>query len=242
MGWFKKTPNYEKSNLFSGFTDFHSHLLPGVDDGIQTAEESNNLLADYERLGVKKVWFTPHIMEDFPNTPEKLREQFEEFKTRYNGPIELRLAAENMLDSLFEERISKKNLLPIGDNSDHLLIETSYANPPYDMDEMIEKVFVTGLIPILAHPERYRYMDEAQYDKWKGRGVLFQCNMMSLAGVYGNTARQKCEWLLKEDMIDLVGSDLHRHSVLVNILQHRPKNADALNKMVSIAHNPKVSL
>lgn len=83
-----------------GRTDWHSHILPGVDDGVQTVEEALQILAEYERLGIREVWLTPHIMEDIPNTTALLRERFIELQALYIGPIILHLAAENMLDNL----------------------------------------------------------------------------------------------------------------------------------------------
>ena len=93
--------NLLQSGIFNGWTDRHSHILPGVDDGIQSVKDSLAILSMYEQMGVKKVWLTPHIMEDCPNTPEKLKVRFEELETAYQGKIELSLSAENMMDGLF---------------------------------------------------------------------------------------------------------------------------------------------
>lgn len=237
---FKSVKNLSKSGMFEGFTDWHSHLLPGVDDGIRTMDETLDTLELFEQQGIKKVWLTPHVMEDCPNTPERLKTRFDELLQEYKGNIELCLASENMLDSLFEERLDKNEFLPIGENGDHLLIETSYVNPPFGMDEMIERVFSLGYTPVLAHPERYRYMNEDDYLKYHQRGLLFQCNFISLVGGYGETARRKVEWLLKNNMIHLTGSDTHRKFVFEHTLQKSPKRESALNQLVEVAHNPKL--
>lgn len=236
----KKVPKLGESDFFNGFTDWHSHILPGVDDGFQKMEDSLAVLRHYENLGVKTVWLTPHIMEEVPNTPRKLRDRFEQLKEAYSGPIVLNLAAENMLDSLFEERVSQNELMTIGEDGDHILVETSYVNPPMGMDQMIFNVMSMGLTPVLAHPERYRYMDKQDYSKWKERGLMFQTNFMSLLGMYGETAREKAEWLLKEGMIDLTGSDLHRYNQLKIALETRAKNHSAMDTLVNIAQNPKI--
>ena len=130
MGLFSKKKSLVDTGVFQGFTDWHSHILPGVDDGIQTMEESLAVLEEYERLGFKKVWLTPHIMEDYPNDTEDLKKRYEELRAKWKGNIELALAAENMLDNLFEERLENNDFLPIGENGDHLLVETSYYTPP----------------------------------------------------------------------------------------------------------------
>lgn len=238
---FKNVDKLAKSGLLEGFTDWHSHLLPGVDDGIRTMDETLATLDAFEKEGVKRVWLTPHIMEDCPNTTERLRERFADLQAEYKGPVELHLASENMLDSLFEERLKSNDLLPIGRKGEHLLVETSYVNPPYGMEEMIEGVFAAGLIPILAHPERYRYMEERDYERWKERGVLFQSNFISIVGGYGETARKKIEWLLKEGMVDLTGSDVHRKFVFDHIIQKSPKRAEPLRQLVEVARNPAIS-
>lgn len=237
---FKRADKLGESGLLKNFTDWHSHILPGVDDGIREIQDSLDVLRRYEKLGVGRVWLTPHVMEDYPNTPESLRERFAELQEAYGGPIELRLASENMLDSLFEERLGKNEFLPIGEEGKHLLVETSYMNPPYGMDDMIEGVFSAGYIPVLAHPERYRYMEEEDYLKWKERGLLFQTNLMSLVGGYGEQARKKGEWLLKEGMIDLCGSDLHRLSFFEHCLGQSPKKTEALGRLKEVAANPRI--
>lgn len=235
---FKSVDKLSKSGLLQNFTDWHSHILPGVDDGIRTMDESLTTLDAFERAGIKKVWLTPHIMEDFPNTTAKLRERFADLKESYKGNIELALASENMLDSLFEERLDANDFLPIGDKGEHLLIETSYVNPPYGMEQMIDRIFKAGYIPVLAHPERYRYMEEFDYRKWKNKGVLFQANYMSIVNGYGDTARKKLEWLLKEGMIDLTGSDVHRQFVFEHVIEKSPKRAEPLRQLVEIGQTP----
>ncbi len=95
MVWpFKKRILLKDSGIFEGFTDWHSHILPGVDDGVRTMEEALEILRLYEGLGVKTVWLTPHIMEDTPNTTAHLRERFAELQAAYTGPITLHPAAE----------------------------------------------------------------------------------------------------------------------------------------------------
>jgi tyrosine-protein phosphatase YwqE len=237
---FKSVDKLENSGMLDGYVDWHSHILPGVDDGIRTMDESLDTLKAFEDHGVRKVWLTPHVMEDCPNTTERLRERFEDLRQAYKGNMQLALASENMLDSLFEERLQAKDFLPIGENGEYLLVETSYVNPPYGMEDMIDGIFNIGLIPILAHPERYRYMNEDDYRKWKEKGVLFQSNFISIVGGYGETARKKLEWLLKQNMVDLIGSDIHRKFVFDHIIAKSPKRKDSLAALVDVAHSPKI--
>lgn len=231
----KKVASLKESGMFNGFTDWHSHILPGVDDGIQTMEESLAVLQAYEDLGFKTVWLTPHIMEDYPNTPSDLRKRFEELKKAWTGNVEIRLAAENMLDSLFEERLESGDLLPIGNDGNHLLVETSYYTPPYGMDEMLDRIRQKGYFPVLAHPERYRYMEVDDYKKLKENDILFQMNFASLVGGYGETAQKKAEWLLKNGMIDLTGSDVHRLVATMSMIELSPRKENNLELLRMIS-------
>lgn len=206
---FQKQTSLVGSGILEGFTDYHSHILPGVDDGIQTLGESLDTLDCLEKLGVKSIWLTPHVMEDIPNTSEKLRERFQLLLQYYSGGIALHLAAEYMLDNLFEERLASEDLLPIGKAQKHLLVETSYFNPPMGLNNILLRIKAKGYIPVLAHPERYTYMNEKDYWRLKGMNVRFQLNLLSLIGAYGPEVRGKEEWLLKNGYYQLCGTDIH---------------------------------
>lgn len=218
---FKKRISLKESGIFEGFTDWHSHILPGVDDGVRTVEEALEILCLYEELGVEAVWLTPHIMEDIPNTTAYLRERFAELQAIYTGPITLHLAAENMLDNLFEERLEKNDLLPLGENGDHLLVETSYFSPPMGLNNILLRIKAKGYYPILAHPERYVYMGESDYRQLKGIGVKFQLNLYSFCGLYGKKVQRKAYKLQKESMYEYIGTDLHQLGTLKSMLQQK---------------------
>jgi len=218
---FRKKYSLACSGIFAGFTDWHSHILPGVDDGVQTMEEALDILALYERLGVKAVWLTPHVMEDVPNTTAYLKERFRELKTAYKGSVCLYLAAEYMLDNLFRKRLDTGDLLPLGERGDHLLVETSCYNPPTDLYGLLEQIKARGFYPVLAHPERYMYMEYLDYEKLKNAGVLFQLNLPSLAGLYGEFVRNKTQDLLSNVFSDLWGTDCHSFQMAHHICVHK---------------------
>lgn len=230
-----KVKSLRESGMLEGMTDWHSHILPGVDDGIKTMEDSLDVLRTYDGLGVKRVWLTPHIMEDYPNETSALKERFEQLRESWHGKVELRLAAENMLDSLFEERLANNDLLPIGDEGNHLLVETSYYTPPMGMEDTLQRISSAGYFPVLAHPERYRYMEKDDYKKLKDMGILFQLNFVSIVGGYGETARKKAEWLLKNGMADVAGSDLHRLGSLTQLIDMHPDKSEYLNGLNELA-------
>ena len=211
MGFFdfiKHKQSLAESGALKGMTDRHCHVLFGVDDGIRTLEDSLAVLAYDEEVGISEVWCTPHIMEDVPNTTEALRERFEQLQQAYSGPIRLHLAAEYMLDTLFEERFNAGDLLTMEDNT--VLVETSTWNPPSDMTGTLRRIQKAGYRPLLAHPERYRYLNDAGYERFHKMGIHFQLNAGSLVGYYGETAMHKAHDLLAKGWYSEIGSDCHR--------------------------------
>ncbi|MBR1575554.1 MAG: capsular biosynthesis protein [Bacteroidales bacterium] len=215
------------SGVLGGATDWHCHILPGVDDGIRTMESSLEVLAFYEQTGIREVWLTPHIMEDVPNETAALRQRYAELRAAYEAardpqagsPIHLHLAAENMIDTLFDHRFEAGDLLTIGGPEDIpgpdgeiLLVETSYFSPPMAFEDTLDEIRQKGFHPLLAHPERYVYMGRRDYARLKDSGVRFQLNLMSLVGMYGKTAADKASDLLLDGLYDCFGSDLHRLS------------------------------
>ena len=215
---FGKKMTLEESGFFRGFIDWHSHILPGVDDGVQTMDESLQILAKYEHLGIAEVWLTPHIMEDMPNKTEYLQKCFSELKRNYNGNIKLHLASENMMDTLFVNRLKEDDLLPLGSGQRYLLVETSYFEPPMNLYDILSNIKKKGYIPVLAHPERYGYMEKPYYRQLKNMGVEFQLNLLSLGGIYGQRVQKKAEWLLKEDLYKISGTDIHNYKICRDFL------------------------
>lgn len=191
-----------------GFVDWHCHILPGVDDGVRSMNESLEMLDVYEMAGIKEVWLTPHVMEDVPNTTAMLRARFQDLEKAYSGKVRLHLASENMMDNLLLERLESRDVLPIGNDGRTLLVETSYFNAPIKLNQTIETIKSKGYFPLLAHPERYDYIDSiSSYRKLREQGVRFQLNLMSLCGYYGPAVKDKAQKLLSEGMYECIGSD-----------------------------------
>lgn len=207
LGFLKKKHSLSEGVL-SGAADSHSHILFGVDDGIATLEDSLAVLALEESAGIKDVWCTPHVMDDLSNTTESLKERFQQLQQAYTGPVNLHLAAEYMLDSEFERRLSQDDLLTIGDS--YVLVETSMNVPPFNLGEIFQKMMSKGYRPLLAHPERYRYLNMKDYQHLDSIGVHFQLNLPSLLGHYGETAQKKAKELLRNGWYKKIGSDCHR--------------------------------
>ena len=204
----KKKGSIADSMFLRGRTDRHTHILFGVDDGIRKLEDSLAVLRYEESLGVTDVWCTPHVMEDVPNTSSALQARFEELVAAYNGPIRLHLAADYMLDTVFEKRLAARDLLTMEDST--VLVETSTLTPPVNLFEIFRQMQSAGYRPLLAHPERYRYLKGKDYEELKKLGIHFQLNLPSLVRFYGDTAYNKAIWLLENGFYTEVGSDCHR--------------------------------
>lgn len=247
---FNSKTSFLHSGALKGATDWHCHLLPGIDDGIQTLDDSLATLQLFEKAGIFEVWFTPHIMEDIPNETSALRKLFAEVKEAYlhdyedrkqkganvhEKPITLHLAAENMLDNLFEERFNAKDLLPIGADANMLLVETSYYNPPIDLWGTLRDILGAGYYPLLAHPERYRYMDDADYENLHKLGVRLQLNLSSLFGAYGPGAQKRSLKLLKKGYYYCCGTDTHRFQQAEISLAGKFLKKDVLEEVSQLA-------
>lgn len=224
-----------KSDFFCDFTDYHSHILPSVDDGIRNVESALKVLTYYESMGVKRVILTPHIMENFPdNNAEYLRSVFAKFKEIYEGGIELNLAAEYMLDSCFEEHLSSGDMLTLGGN--YLLVETSYISPPMNFIETLKDIRSKGYYIVLAHPERYKYMTMQDYKFLKEEGVFFQLNLPSISGFYGKKSKEIALYLLENNMYNFIGSDTHSIRMLQGSLDNielKPRHLEILQNIKS---------
>lgn len=209
-----------KSGLLNHFTDYHTHILPGVDDGIKTIEESLELLHLFEAEGVKMIVLTPHIMDEYPkNDTQYLKVRFAELQNAYKGSIELRLGAEYMIDSKFGEHLQNGDLLTIKEN--FLLVETSYAFEPPGFMAAIKEAKDKGYQIVLAHPERYSYMTREHHRQLRQLGVLYQLNLPSILGFYGPKVQQNASELLEHDSYQFLGSDIHRLAAFQQVYTKR---------------------
>ena len=198
--------------------DMHSHLLPGIDDGVKDFEESLNVIKGMYALGYRKFITTPHIMSDFyRNDPAEIRALCDELREKLNEnniDVEVTCAAEYYLDDHFEEQLKNNSLMYFGDK--YVLVETSYLNPANNFFEMLFNLRMGGYQPVLAHPERYVFMYE-DFERYKdifARDVLFALNLGSLVGYYSKESKRIADRLIKEKMVHFVGSDVHNMRLL----------------------------
>ena len=211
FSFFKKKKQIEQRPCLK--VDIHSHLIPGIDDGAQSMEESLILLRGLEEIGYKKVITTPHIMLDAYKNNRKIilsgLDDLRRVAKEEEIALEIDAAAEYYLDDGFLDLLKEGNMLTFAD--DHLLFETSYVAKPMQLEEMIFAIGAAGYKPVMAHPERYRYVKdpEKEYGRLKELGVMFQVNLNSFGGGYGKQAQGQALFLSQHGMIDLLGSDTH---------------------------------
>ncbi len=221
-------------------TDMHSHILPGLDDGVATPEAGVALVRELYRVGYRKLIGTPHIMGDFyKNTPAGIRAALtilKEALVAAEVPMEVDCAAEYYLDEWFLPRLQRQDeILSFGGSARYVLLETSYINESRLLNEAIFSLCAAGYQPVIAHPERYKYLhskpDEAA--RWRGNGALLQVNLNSLAGYYGPAERQVAEYLIDKRLVDFAGTDAHglKHTA---VLARRVATAPYLRKLLAL--------
>lgn len=228
-------------DFFRGACDVHCHLLPGVDDGFATAEKSLHALKRLEQRGVAKMILTPHFMKDYPlNDRQSIMAEFEAFKAQVAETcnIELRLAAEYMLDARFMEHF-KQGFLTLDKAGTHVLCETSYMMYEHGITEMIYEIMCAEFQPVIAHPERYEYANKGNYFRWKDKNYKFQLNLLSLAGAYGGPAVGKAHFLLQEGLYDYIGSDMHGLSNFERFLPGLRLKAKEIDLLGQLLENNK---
>lgn len=195
-------------------TDYHSHIIPGIDDGAPDTAASLTLINGLMELGYENFTGTPHVMEDIwrnnTRTITAAHQQLQGALKDAGIDKQVRPAAEYLVDANFEQLIhEKKQLLTIKDN--WVLFEISFIQPPMQLRDIVFELQMQGYQPVFAHPERYNYyhtkQDELQ--ELKSAGCLFQSNILSFSGYYGPDVLKAAERLAKNKMVDLLGTDIH---------------------------------
>lgn len=204
-----------KDLIPDNFIDIHSHLLPGIDDGSKNIEDTIYLISELQKIGFEQYITTPHIMRFvWDNTSHTIKNKL---NTTLNSLkdntifVPIKAAAEYLIDANFVTLFQNESLLVLKEN--YVLVEISYINAPLQLYDMLFELQVAGYKPVLAHPERYSYYHKNfdEYQKLKNSGCLFQMNLLSTVGYYGPEVAKISERLLKNGMIDFVGSDVHHN-------------------------------
>lgn len=195
--------------------DLHSHILPGIDDGARTLEESVQLVTAMAGWGFERITCTPHITKKFRNTSEGIKEKFDILCNALNDrgmDIELRMSAEYRLNpEAWPDILKSGSLMPI--EGRYILMEFP-INDPTEMGDLnpmdeFQKVISLGLTPVLPHPERYFYLSHDELLRYVDAGVRIQSNYGSLAGVYGCEVKENAQHLIDEGIVSFLASDMH---------------------------------
>ncbi len=223
LNWFNKKQTVATHAGFSWLAqDIHSHILPGIDDGSPDVETSLQLLRSLSDAGIQKFICTPHVIGDmYRNTPETINNALAILRkavARDGMPVELKAAAEYMLDDHFMELLRKKEpLLTLAGN--HILTELSFSTSPNNLEQLSFEIITNGYQPLMAHPERYPYYHKNYdgYYRLKELGFALQVNLLSITGYYGKQVAKAAKFILENNLVDYVGTDLHHFNHL-NVL------------------------
>ncbi|MFI5134755.1 MAG: tyrosine-protein phosphatase [Chitinophagales bacterium] len=224
FSFFSRKKKRVASSVHPLTVDLHSHLLPALDDGVQSEEEALNLIRGLTELGYKKFINTPHIYRvNYNNSSATIMPALNKLQqtikaTRLQVTVEA--AAEYFFDEYFFHQIEARQLLTFGDQ--FVLFELPFSVFPSMLEEIIFKINLSGYKPVLAHPERYIYFQDVKLRelmKLKNAGVFFQLNIMSLNEQYGSRAKAVARRLIEKQMIEFAGSDIHRQVQLHSLSQ-----------------------
>lgn len=224
--------------------DLHTHILQDIDDGSKNLEDSIQILRKYLEEGIKKVVLTPHYIENSEYSTGN-REKFEKFYQlneevrKQNIDIELYLGNEVYVASNILELLKQDKIMTIN-NSRYILIELPMLNEDYNVRDIIYNLRLSDIVPIIAHPERYTYI---QKDINKAReyieyGALLQVNKDSLFGKYGKDAQKTVKKLIKNKLVHFIGSDIHSPNSKIysykkfKKIMNRIANNDYINKLL----------
>lgn len=203
--------------------DFHSHILPGIDDGAKTLEESVQLASAMASWGFERITCTPHITRLYRNTPEIIKSEFdrlEEALSTEGVKVELRMSAEYRLNpETWPDVLAKGWLMPIEDKFILMEFPISHRSEMGGLNPMEEfkKVISLGLTPILPHPERYFYLSHDELMTYVDAGVKIQSNYGSLAGLYGLEAQERAQKLIDEGIVSFLATDMHNMKYVESI-------------------------
>lgn len=195
--------------------DTHSHILPGLDDGAKSMEETLGIVRQLHEAGFETVFATPHVMEGNGYiSPAEILDAAEQVREGVNGlgiPVEILPGAENYIFPDMAKWAHDGRLLTMGNTGKYILIELPMLEIPSYTEQVFFELQVNGITPVLAHPERYRRLSEnpERLIGWLKKGILMQLDLRSLSGKYGPKSKRLAERMLQSDLIHLIGSDAH---------------------------------
>ena len=190
--------------------DIHAHILPFVDDGSSSLEESLDMVRSAHESGVTDIICTPHLRNQFNKTPSELKVAFEEFKRAVKNaeiPVNLYLGQEIYLGYGYKKLFNENKIVTLNDTK-YVLAEFNYFERR-DIAETVYDLTTFGFKPIVAHVERYRYLSLEDIYEIKQVGGLIQVNADSIVGEGKKAHLRLVKKLFKHGLVDFVASDIH---------------------------------
>lgn len=229
--------------------DIHCHLVYDVDDGSKNIEETELMLKEAKQAGFTDIILTPHYREDYFTVPcDEIAPKLQEMQKKAET-IGIRLyqgneiyATDRIIQLIYDKQAMSLN------NSRYVLFELSMREKQINTDQIIYSILQDGKIPIIAHPERYPYVQKKPnlLLDYIEMGVLFQSNYGSIIGQYGKEAKETIKLLLTHNMIHFLGSDNHRTNSVYCSVRESIKQLEKLigtEKMKNLIYiNPKAIL
>lgn len=196
--------------------DIHNHMIYGVDDGSKSIEESIDILRDLSNNGITDIILTPHFIPDTKYVSPKLNNivKYKKLKQELdsnNININLYIGNEIYIDKNIYNYIMNNQMCSLN-NTNYILVELPMSGEYADYQDIFNNLISLGFTIILAHPERYISV-QGNFNiiyELEEIGVLFQCNIGSIVGEYGNDAKKVIKRLLKEKKVSFIGTDIHR--------------------------------
>lgn len=220
--------------------DIHSHIIPNVDDGARSVEETFNILKEAQEAGFTDVILTSHFLLNYyeTNAQELIfwKEKLQEVLKKQGTKINLHSGMEIYITNQMEELLENKKILTLA-NSRYMLIELPLATNVKYFDYVVYYLEAKGIKPIIAHPERYKCVqkDPDIVEEYIEKGCLIQCNYGSIVNLYGREAEKTIKTLLKKNQVHFLGSDVHRENGTYLIV------LDAIKKIRKIIGENKIN-
>ncbi|MBS1341098.1 MAG: capsular biosynthesis protein [Clostridia bacterium] len=220
--------------------DIHSHIIPNVDDGARSVEETFNILKEAQEAGFTDVILTSHFLLNYyeTNAQELIfwKEKLQEVLKKQGTKINLHSGMEIYITNQMEELLENKKILTLA-NSGYMLIELPLATNVKYFDYVVYYLEAKGIKPIIAHPERYKCVqkDPDIVEEYIEKGCLIQCNYGSIVNLYGREAEKTIKTLLKKNQVHFLGSDVHRENGTYLII------LDAIKKIRKIIGENKIN-
>ncbi len=213
--------------------DIHSHLIPNVDDGAKSPEETIELIKEAREAGITDIILTPHyIINSYEQNAETLillKDKLQQIINSENIKVNLHIGMEVYITDNLVEILKQNKILTLA-GSKYLLMELPLNTNVQYLDMVIFKLIEDNIIPIIAHPERYKFVQEdpSRVRELIESGCLIQSNIGSILGIYGKKAKKTIKYLLKNDLINFIATDTHRKNTIYPLLEKGIKKIEKI--------------